>query len=369
MEKEHQVKKLKVMGTEVVVQHNDFLESSKRLTLQEYKLFMFLISKVDPTSDELLVFRVTALEFAKAIGIENSAYIYRDLQAVTKRLMERVVTIHHPESQLLIQTHLLSSMHYWYGEGYVDIKISEDMRPYILNLKRQFTQYKLSQITKLSSVYAIKIYELLKKQETLGKRTFFIDDLRKKLNILNDKLKAIKDFRVYVLEIAKREINLKTDLEIDFEFIKSGRKIAAVQFDIRSKDEKTENKKTEEKEAGYFDARKDPEILRKIMNFGYSEMQAANMLTGVDSSDAKNAIEAVEDQIKKGNVKSSKAMIKTALKEKWRVDNSKKKSKEKAASGKTAKIEKTAPTVPRKTGFMKIFQYLFEKEEKHDSDQ
>ena len=101
-------------------------------------------------------------------------------------------------------------------------------------------EYKLSQITILSSVYAIKIYELLKKQESFGQRTFFIDDLRKKLNKQSKQYTKINNFKIKVLEIAKREINSKTDLKIDFKFIKTGRKITSVQFDIESKNEKTE---------------------------------------------------------------------------------------------------------------------------------
>jgi plasmid replication initiation protein len=343
------INQIEITGKEIVVQHNTFLDSPKNLTLQEYKLFMFLVSKIDPINGDFSVFRVTALEFAKAIGVENSTYIYRDLQAVTLRLMTRVVKIHRTEDQLLIQTHLLDSVHYWYGEGYVDIKISDDMKPYLLNLKREFTQYKLSQIIKLSSVYAIKIYELLKKQEGLGKRTIFIDDLRKKLSIQDNHYKKINDLKLRVLEISKREINLKTDLKIDFEFIKTGRKVTAVQFDIKPKNEKTKKQKG----LCCVNNEKDPRQVREIMQFGYSASQAMDMLDYVDNLDAENAIKAVKSQIKKGNAKNPKAMIKTALKEKWSNDEG-----DSSRKNNETKIKK--PT-SRKMGFMKIFEYFFTK--------
>jgi len=359
-------KKVKVTEKDIVVQHNNLIDAPKGLTLQEYKMFMFLISKIDPAYNDFSVFRVTALEFAKAICIKNSTYIYRDLQSVAKRLMERVIKINKPESNLTIQTHLINSIYYWHGEGYVDIKISDDMKPYLLGIKQKFTQYKLSQITRLSSIHAISIYEMLKKQEIFGSRTFFVEDLRKKLSILENQYKRFSDFR-NIIETTKREINEKTDILIDFKFIKTGKKITAVQFDIKSKDEKTEKKKS----LYCINNEKDQKQVREIMKFGYSASQASNMLDYTDYSDAENAIKAVKNQIKKGNVKNPKAMIRTALKEKWRdneVDSKVAKNgelmvvSEKIETTKTTEeIIKTEKPISRKAGFMKIFEYFLKR--------
>jgi plasmid replication initiation protein len=341
-------KEIKITEKDIVVQHNNLIEAPKGLTLQEYKMFMFLISKIDPLYNDFSVFRITALEFAKAIGVENSTYVYRDLQVVSKRLLERVIKIIKPESNLTIQTHLVSSVYYWHGCGYVDIKISDEMKPYFLGIRRNFTQYKLSQITRLSSVHAIRIYEMLKKQETLGKRTFFIDDLKRNLSIQDNQYKRFSDFRK-ILETSKREINTKTDLKIDFKFIKTGRKVTAVQFDIKSKNEKTEKQKS----INFFNNEKDQKQVREIMRFGYSSKQATNLLDYTDIEDAENAIKAVKSQIKKGKVKNPKAMIRTALKEKW-LDNEKLKT-----TTEIKEEEKIQKSIPRRASFMKIFEYLF----------
>jgi plasmid replication initiation protein len=305
----------KYNGNEVVVQSNDFLETPRNLSLQEYKFFMFLVSEVNPNGVDFPAFRVTAAEFAKAIGVENSTYVYRDLQAVTKRLMGRIVTIRKPEHQLVIQTHLISSIYYWCGDGCVDIQISKDMYPYLLELRRDFTQYKLSQITRLSSVYAVRLYELLKKQERLGSRSFFIDDLKKKLNVPDDKLEAFKDFRLCVLEIAKREINEKTDILIDFEFVKTRRKITTVQFRITPKDPKKA-----EKQGGFlelYNSAPDGKHVYELMEFGFKRNSANRLLCRLQNSDIENAILAVKERVKKGKCKNPKAMLRTALKERW----------------------------------------------------
>jgi len=349
--------KVKVTGSEIVVQHNNLIDAPKGLTLQEYKMFMFLISKIDPLCNDFSVFRVTALEFAKAIDVKNSTYIYRDLQSVAKRLMERVIKIRKPETNLTIQTHLISSIYYWHGEGYVDIKVSDDMKPYLLGIKQKFTQYKLSQIIRLSSIHAISIYEMLKKQESFGKRTFFIDDLREKLSIQKNQYKRFSDLK-NIIETTKREINSKTDLKIDFKFIKTGRKVTAIEFDIKSKDEKAEK----QKKLYCINNEKDPQQIREIMQFGYSASQASKMLDYTDYSEAENAIKAVKNQIKKGNAKKPKAMIRTALKEKWKDDQNLVDNKENKPENIIQDHIKIEKPISRRNGFMKVLEYLFKKQ-------
>jgi len=350
-QKLYEIKKAKLTGNEVVIQHNDLIDAPRILNMQEQKLFMFLISKIKPEDREFFTFRVTVDEFAKAVGVNNTKNTYRDLQEISKRLMSRVITIHLPEKKIITQTNILDYIDYHYGKGYADIRLSHKLSPYLLGLKREFTQYKLSQITRLSSLYAARIYEMLKKQEIFGKRTFFIDDLRKKLSINSSQYQRINNFKKKVLDIAKREIDEKTDLKIDFKFIKAGRKIAAVEFNIVSKDEKTEKQK------GLYciNNEKNPKQIKEIMKFGYSALQAMDMLDFVDNSDAEKAINAVKSQIKKGNVKNPKAMIKTALKEKWHDDK-------KIETKIKKEVKKVPNPIKRRTGFMKIFEYLFRKE-------
>jgi plasmid replication initiation protein len=45
-----------------------------------------------------------------------------------------------------------------------------------------------------------------------------------------------KDFRRYVLEIATKEINLYSDIEVSWEPVYKGRKVVQVYFDIKQRD-------------------------------------------------------------------------------------------------------------------------------------
>ena len=55
------------------------------------------------------------------------------------------------------------------------------------------------------------------------------------LDIPDDELKRYPDFRRYVLEVAQREINEYTDLNVYFEPMTKGRKVVQIRFHIAEK--------------------------------------------------------------------------------------------------------------------------------------
>lgn len=304
---------IKITGKEVVVQSNSLVDAFKRTKLRELKLFLFLISKVNPQKPNDMRFRVTIKELAKAIGVESPDSVYKDIRSIIQNLMEKIITIHKQENgkRTVTDIPLLSYAKYWIDEGYADVEISAYLAPYIIDLHRDFTQYKLSNVMFLSSHYAIRIYEMLKKQEYLGTRIFYIDDLRKMLNI-ETKLEKFKDFRVKVLDIAQREINNKTDLQVSYAQKKAGRKVVAVEFNIQKKT------LAQEVATDCTNLNISPLNIQQLLDFGFSTHDSINMLRNMTNDEAAEALSAANEQILKKTTRNKKALIRTALKEKWR---------------------------------------------------
>ena len=107
------------------------------------------------------------------------------------------------------------------------------LRPYLLELKREFTSYKLENVVQLKSTYAIRIYELLKQYEKIQERTFLFKDLRKLLGA-EDIYPAYGNFKQRVLMPAQKELKAKTDISFKLEEIKSGRRVTKIKFIIES---------------------------------------------------------------------------------------------------------------------------------------
>lgn len=51
------------------------------------------------------------------------------------------------------------------GEGRVTIKLNEDLAPFLRDLKRAYTKFRLNNVLKLKSEYNWRLYELLKERE------------------------------------------------------------------------------------------------------------------------------------------------------------------------------------------------------------
>lgn len=310
---------VKVIGNEIVVQSNSLIDSFKRTKLRELKILCFLLSKIDPLKPDDMSFRITVKDLAHAIGsdlsIEN---VYRDTKNMIQNLSEKIITIYSQENGKRSITYIpfLSYAKYWVDEGFADVVISPHLAPYILNLNREFTQYKLINVMHMSSTYALRLYEMLKKQEMIGSRTFYLDDLRKKLGV-SDKFLAYKDFRVRVLDIAQREINQKTDLQISYVPKKVRQKVVAIVFDIKKKELIEGQDMPKESDSGNLFNISAMNI-QKLLDFGFSLSDISKMLSNITDNETTEAIAAVEEQISKGKARNKKALIRTALKMKWK---------------------------------------------------
>lgn len=343
MEDSKEVKQFAYTGTEVVTQHNSLLESPKSLTQQEFKLFSLLISKINSETDtDFLVFRVTVTEFAHALGLEEIDY--NEFRKVASKLLKRTIYIRRPKAIHDTEIPLLRRADYRSGEGYADLRLNDELKPYLLQLKEQFTQYKLSHILDMSSTYAIHLYELMKQYERLGTYTVTIDEFKKAMGISNFKYQLVH-IKKNVLEIAKREINAKSDLTIDYSFEKTGRKFTAIKFTIRSKNPE----KALQKQMFYYSsAEKNPHNVKALQSFGYEFHEAIELLQGKDNFEAEAAILSVKEQIKNGKARNPKAMIKTALEKGWQPVSESEETK-KSTKTKKKTIEKIESEVEQET--------------------
>ena len=101
-------------------------------------------------------------------------------------------------------------------EGRFKIALTNEIMPYLTQLKGQFTQYQLNHISGFSSVHAIRLYELFTQYKRLGERYISIEDLKKWLQ-LEDKYDRYNNLNQWVLLPALAEINEKSDLFVEYE--------------------------------------------------------------------------------------------------------------------------------------------------------
>ncbi len=227
----------------IVSKSNYFIMSSAYdLSLEEQRIILTLASMVQPSDEEFKLYRFKISEFIKLLGIKDQSK-YSVLPIVTKELMKKVFEIETDNS--IIQVAWLSSAEYIKETGTIELEFSPKLKPYFLQLKSFFTNYKLSNILSMKSKYSPRLYEILKMNE-FNKKGFKIEvkELRKLFKA--EKIySAYKDFKVKVLEQAQKEINEYTDISFDFKEQKISRKVDSIIFFVRTNNKTSKPKNKE----------------------------------------------------------------------------------------------------------------------------
>ena len=94
----------------------------------------------------------------------------------------------------------------------VNIRFATDIYPYLSELEKNFTKYRLANIVQLTSVYAVRLYELLIcwLGQGLHNKEFDIDDFRRLMGV-DDKYSQFGQLKDRVITPALEQINEFTD--------------------------------------------------------------------------------------------------------------------------------------------------------------
>lgn len=116
-------------------------------------------------------------------------------------------------------------------------------------------------------------------------------DLREYCGVGNGEYSAFADLRVNVVEIAKREINSKTDISFEYAQIKDGRKVVAIRFDIS-------RKKVAE---AADEIREDPKLcllVSRLTSHGMSETKARQYVASYPAETIEGAAKELESRLR-----------------------------------------------------------------------
>jgi plasmid replication initiation protein len=212
---------------------NDIIKGKQEMTLQESRIIRLLITQVVKQDNDLKTYTCRIQDLAKFLGIP-SGNLYRDIRGICDNLLRSVVRIgtgNPKEPWRIFQWIQLAQ---YDGNGNLTLMLSNQIKPYVVELDKWFTQYKLGNILAMQSFYAIRLYELIKCQDGISRiekdsHEFAIEYL-KEYFCCEKKYQRISQFKEKVINIAVKEINEKSDIRLDTEYIKTGRTITSVCF-------------------------------------------------------------------------------------------------------------------------------------------
>ena len=297
----------------IAIQHNNLVQAKYSMTLQQKRVMIWLVSRIKPTDEDFKEHILSVKELIEVCQLSGES-AYKQLKDITFSLIEkgiRIIDITNPKEDIETQISWLSSAKYRYGR--VTLTFSPELKPYLLLLKEKFTAVNMIDMMQFKSVHAIRIYELLKQYENIGERILDIEEIKECCGV-KDKLRKYADFEKYLLLIAQREINEKSDIHIEFERIKPFRKIEGIKF-IITKNKAYELRNNPSKQVQ--EVKRKPAVIITLKEFGLSTRVINQLLKENTEQVIQDAINAVDLQLTRGHVRNSKAMLMTAIKEQW----------------------------------------------------
>jgi plasmid replication initiation protein len=144
--------------------------------------------------------------------------------------MKTSITLEKIELNEVWEINICSTAKYNKKEGRITVKFTDDIMPYLAQVRKRFVLYNLKEIANFGSLYTTRLYELIQEFKETGWMLKSIDQLRKVFAIGNNKFKLYGNFKAKILNHACKEINDNYDMDLRFEEEKEGRRVVAVKF-------------------------------------------------------------------------------------------------------------------------------------------
>ncbi len=238
------------MKNDLVKKSNSLTEAHYFLTVAEYRILHMAFSSlaecdVNPEFFRNVRFTIKAKDYMELYGVDRTT-AYQALRDASERLFDRYFTYDElvDEDLMLyerIKSRWVTKIGYQDDQAYITFFLSDDVLSMVGSLKEQYTYLNLYKFAGLTSVHAIRVYEMLMQwRKTKVVPIISLEELRLRLGIEDGEYPRMYDFKKYVLDMAINQINEHTDIIASYEQMKEGRKITGFKFSYKNKEKQAE---------------------------------------------------------------------------------------------------------------------------------
>ena len=204
-----------------IVQKQNILNEirANNLTLQELRFFSIYLSKINPRDISTRTVRFKLADFQKIMSFKELKI--SQLKTATDSLLTKLVHIPkvsggYSTFQLFKKCEVDKDE---LGEWFILIDAHDDALPLMFDFKDKYFKYELWNALRLKSANQIRMYEILKQYETIGKREIRVDDLQQ---LLGTNYPRWDNFKSKVLDTCQQALKQTTDICYTYERGKTG---------------------------------------------------------------------------------------------------------------------------------------------------
>lgn len=214
---------------------NEFITAQYKLTLLQFKTFLAITTAYDQKNsrDFYNILKFEFQDLANSIGLNRETGYTKKLEKILTQLSDAKMRIQKrfdadEEKEQWIVGHFLSSIEAM-GDGTIELIFDPKLIKYFTGLTEKYSYLEIQTLLAFSSIYSIRIFNLLKQYKT-KKKTFNIDKLKEML-LITDKYKNFSDFKRYVIEPAVKDINEHSTMKVSYETDGAkGKKVTEITF-------------------------------------------------------------------------------------------------------------------------------------------
>lgn len=230
------------MGKLQVVKANRLVQASYTLSLVEQRIILLAVVKYREAGqaskpDDFL--KIHSSDYAKVFDVSKQT-AQEAISNAVKTLFERRITIslYKEEYKKSVPTTIrwINAMSYIGDASTIEIRFNPEIVEEFTRLESNFTSYILENVKDLNSAYSIRLYELLSQYRSMGKTPLIeVSEFRRLMGLADHEYKYIDDLKRRVLDLAVKQVQSTTDLDVSYEQFKQGRSIQGFVFFISPK--------------------------------------------------------------------------------------------------------------------------------------
>lgn len=221
----------------LVVQANDLARAFGNLKAFEHKLLDYCFSYVSKESHAAESFKVSSKEVLKHFGLNASGQNYERIVRGFKALNENTalyLPIKENGVKGILMTQLFRRIKFL-ENGEVEFMFSEDAAPYVFALRSQYYSFKLGELARVKSKYALILLKLWEANRFGNKKKTIISGSIAEWQewLLGDERRVPSNvFKRDCLVRGATELENKLNIDIFLDTLKNGRKVIGYEMTI-----------------------------------------------------------------------------------------------------------------------------------------
>ena len=224
---------IKELDNPVLKMSNRLIEGRYNLTPVEQKVLIAMAAVISKNTKEFDKVKIRVKDLIDFCEIEETNG-YKLVKSATKQLLKRTLEIQYANGDWF-GTHWLQSAYYKHKDAVIEYEIDKNLKDDFLNLYKAYLATPAKLLIKFDNRYTPRLYNLLKKMIKVKDFEYEIEYFCDRFMLPESYRNKHTHFEKKFMKVCVDEINDKSDIFVEYKYIKEGRSYTNIHFSVTLK--------------------------------------------------------------------------------------------------------------------------------------